>query len=132
MDDEVEFPPTPKRTDVGYKRPPIEHQFKPGQAPPPRKRRTAKPESATQCLARILREERRLKIGGKAFWHTNASLLVEVAFRLAEEGNASVSRALADYMMAGDKPEQSSDQGRIEYDPDGKSGVVHYKVRRKL
>ena len=132
MDNKNEGGPTPKRTDVGYKRPPVEHQFKPGQTPPRRKKRANKPESATQCLARILGEERRLKRGGKAVWRTNASLLVEIAFQLAEGGNAAVSRALTDYMMADDEPEQFSDQPRIEYDPEGVSGVFDYTVRRRV
>ena len=132
MDDEDVGRPTTKRTDVGYKRPPIEHQFKAGQKPPPRKKRADKPESMTQSLTRILREERRLKRGKKVVWLTNATLLVEVAFQLAEGSNSAVARALTGYLMAGDKPEVYGEQGRIEYDPDGKSGAFHYIVRRKV
>ncbi len=132
MDNENEGGPTPKRTDVGYKRPPIEHQFKPGHTRGRRKKRADKQESATQCLARILGEERRLKRGGKTVWCTNANLVVEIAFQLAEGGNAAVSRALADYMMAGDEPDQASDRSRTEYDPDGVSGVFNYTLRRRI
>lgn len=132
MSDEDVVRRAKKRTDVGYKRPPVEHQFRAGQKPPPRKKRAEKPESMTRCLTRILREERRLKKGVKAVWLTNATLLVEVAFQLAEGGNSAVARALTGYLMAGDAPEAFSDQAQVEFDPDGEPGVFHYVVRRKV
>jgi hypothetical protein len=93
-----------KRSDVGYKRPPVEHQFKPGQKPPPRKPRSTKPRSRAQLLATILREEVRVEIGGKVRWCTRAELLVLIAFQLAERGNASVARALTDFLLAQEDP----------------------------
>jgi hypothetical protein len=95
---------TNKRLDVGYKRPPVEHQFKPGQKPPPRKAKSAKLKSKAQLLAKILREEVRVEIGGKVRWCTKAELLVLIAFRLAEGGNASVARALTDFLLAQEDP----------------------------
>ena len=124
--------PTAKRTDVGYGRPPIEHQFKAGQKPPPRKKCARKPPSVRQSLTRILGEERRLMIGKKAGWYTNAFLLIEVAFQLAEKGNSTVSRALADYLMACDAPEAFSDEPKIEYDRDGPGGVFNYTRRVRI
>ena len=44
-----------KRTDVGYKRPPVEHRFKKGQKPPPRK---AKATSAKLSPIEILQHAR--------------------------------------------------------------------------
>lgn len=132
MDKEDDGGPAGKRLDVGYKRPPVEHRFKAGQTPPPRKKRIVEPESTTRCLLRILREERRLIRGKNVVWLTNATLLVEIAFQLAEKGNATVSRALTSYLMANDEPEQFDDQIRIEMDPDGPSGTFSYIVRRKV
>lgn len=129
MDDKDQAPPAAKRTNVGYKRPPVEHQFKLGQKPPPRKRRVEKPQSPRNLLATILAEERRLKRGTKVGWYSNAHLLIEVAFQLAEEGNSTVARALAEYLMAGDQPEVRDDQPLVEVDPDGPDGVFNYKRR---
>ncbi len=132
MENETDPHPRAKRKDVGYKRPPVEHQFKPGQRPAPRKKHSQKPASATQLLTMILSEERRLKRGSKARWYTNAFLLIEVAFQLAEKGNSTVARLLAEYMMAGDKPEVQNDQPLLVSDPDGESGVRTYVVRRRV
>ena len=65
------------------------------------------PQSITQTLTKILAEERRLERGNKARWYSNAELVIEVAFQLAENGNSSVMRALTDYLLASDKPEAS-------------------------
>lgn len=120
---------TPKRSDVGYKRPPAEHQFKIGQKPPPRKARAQKPLKVSQSLARILAEERRIKRGGKAHWYPNGYLLIEVAFQLAEEGNSTVARALAEYLVASEQPDAPNNQPLFELDPDGPPGTRVY-VRR--
>lgn len=129
MEDKDQAPHPAKRTDVGYKRPPVEHQFKVGQKPPLRKQRAVKPLSTTKLLAKILGEERRVKRGAEVRWHSNAYLLIEVAFQLAEEENSTVARALAEYLMAGDQPEVPNDQPVVEADPDGPTGVFHY-IRR--
>ena len=132
MDDDYRGPPAAKRTDVGYKRPPVEHQFKPGQKPPRRKPRAEKPKSFTQLLAKILAEQRRLKRGNKASWYSNGYLLLEVAFQLAEEGNSTVARALTEYLIAGDPPAISDDQPLLELDPSGPGGVFTYVRRYKI
>ncbi len=132
MDNENDGHPTAKRTDVGYKRPPVEHQFKAGQKPPPRKKRALVKVSTSQSLARILAEERRITIGKKASWLPTGHLLIEVAFQLAEKGNSAVARALADYLLAGDGPEPSSNETIVEYDRDGPGGVFHYTQRVKV
>lgn len=124
--------PTPKRTDVGYKRPPKEHQFKKGQKPPPRKKRAQEPESFSRCLSKILGEEKRLKRGNGARWYTNGFLVLEVAFQLAENGNSTVSRALADYLMAQDRSDSVDDQLRIEHHRDGPTGIFNYTVRHRI
>lgn len=130
--DENDQAPTTKRTDVGYKRPPREHQFKAGQKPPPRKRRANKPQSNAQVLAMILGEERRLTQGKKARWFTNGELVMEVAFQLAENDNSTVARALADYLLASDKPEVVDDMPLLEYEPEGPTDIFHYIRRVKI
>jgi hypothetical protein len=93
-----------KRTDVGYKRPPPEHQFKPGQKPPPRKpKSTAKRESARDLLNRLLNEPRRVLMDGKAVWRTTADLLVHKAYEAAEQGSPTIGRLLSDLHFA-DEP----------------------------
>jgi hypothetical protein len=132
MDDTDHTRTTAKRTDVGYKRPPVEHQFRPGQKPPPRKKQENKSLRFEQLLTKILAEKRRLVRGNKAHWYSNAELLVEVAFQLAEKGNSTIMRALTDYLMASDKPEASSDEPLIEYDPGGPGGVFNYTRRVRV
>jgi hypothetical protein len=132
MDGEPQDPEATKRTDVGYKRPPVEHQFKLGQKPPPRKPRPDRPLHGAQLLRKILAEERRLKRGAKVFWRTNASLVVEVAFRLAEEGNSAVRRALADYLLVEDELQKCDDQPLVEVDVNGPSGVYFYTRRVRI
>ncbi len=132
MDNENDEHPTDKRTDVGYKRPPVEHQFKAGQKPPPRNKRALVRVSASQSLARILAEERRIMIGKKVRWLPNGHLVIELAFQLAEKGNSAVQRALVGYLLAADGPETSSNETIEEYDPDGECGVFHYTQRVKI
>jgi hypothetical protein len=84
-----------KRNDVGYKRPPAEHQFKKGGKPPPRKAKAVLPEfSPTQILWDVLREQRRVLIDGKPVWLSNAELIWRKAMQLAEAGNATMQRAV--------------------------------------
>lgn len=123
---------TPKRTDVGYKRPPVDHQFTTDQQPPPRKKRVRVKVSASQSLARILAEERRITIGKKVRWLPTGHLVIEVAFQLAERGNWAVARALTGYLLAADGPETASNETIEEYDPDGECGVFHYTRRVKV
>lgn len=132
MDDDFQGPPATKRTDVGYKRPPVEHQFKPGQKPPRRKPRAEKPQSSMQLLAKILAEERRLERGNKASWYCNGYLVLEVAFQLAEQENSTVARALTEYLIASDPPAVSDDRSLLELDPGGPGGVFTYVRRYKI
>lgn len=92
--------PKPKRTDVGYKRPPPEHQFKKGQKPKPRKKAAQEPPTSGSLLWRILREERRVVIDGKAQYRSNAELLLRKAFELADKGNPAMSQLLAEMLLA--------------------------------
>lgn len=86
----------------------------------------------TDCLAGILAEERRVKVGRKVQWLTNGHLLLEVAFKLAEEGNATVWRALAGYLIAGAPPEVAWDEARLMCDPEGETGIFNYTILRKV
>ena len=113
-----------KRTDVGYKRPPVEHQFKPGQKPPPRKKRADKPQSRTALLVSILGEVQRVEIGGKVRWCTKAQLLLMVAFQLAEKGSPTLSRALLDYLMVDEPPVEENEAWFHSSPPDGPTRLV--------
>ena len=75
----------------------------------------------------ILKEEVRLMRDGAPYWFTNAALVIEKAFQLAEKGNPTLSRAMLDYLMAGEKPSNPSDEPVIIWDPDGEfQGNYHY------
>jgi hypothetical protein len=104
-------PPSGKRTDVGYKRPPAEHQFKKGHKPPPRKKNgTAKPEGAGDLLRKLLQEERRVVIGNKASYMPVSEILIRKAFELSEKGNATMRRRLIELQMRNERP---GDEGPI-------------------
>lgn len=118
-----------KRKDVGYKRPPREHQFKPGGKPPPRKKKV-RPPNVTETLLMILREEHRLMPGGKPRWITTGAMLVEKAYQLAEQGNPTLSRALVEYLIASEEPPNATDNQVYLSDPDSKDPGVHHYIRR--
>lgn len=108
------------RNDVGYKRPPKEHQFKPGQKPPPRKKRKqpVEGEMPSDILWKLLHEQRRIASGGKVTWISGAELIFRRAFTLAEEGNATMGRLVVELVLAGEKaPEEAPE--RFVFDPDG-------------
>lgn len=102
-----------KRTDVGYKRPPAEHQFKPGNKPAPRKKRVVGSQTPIELLIKILKEEQRVVIGGKVRWYTKARLLIMVAYKLAEKGNPTLSRALVNLVLK-DTDSAEVNQPRIQ------------------
>lgn len=90
-----------KRTDVGYKRPPKEHQFRKGQKPPPRKPKVERgKESARRLLERLLREPRRVKLDGKIVWRSTGELIVRQALKVADGGSATIRRILIDLDFA--------------------------------
>jgi hypothetical protein len=107
-----------KRTDVGYKRPPAEHQFKKGQKPPPRKPKAVRAELyPTEILWMVLREQRRVLIDGKVAWMPNVDLIWRKAMELAEAGNATMQRTVTSLLFSLDegKPKLNG-RTRIEID----------------
>ncbi len=106
-----------KRADVGYKRPPAEHQFKKGQKPPSRKLKgKAVGFSPTEILWDVLREQRRVTIDGKVRWISNADLIWRKAMQLAEIGNATMQRAVNSVLFSLDDGNlKLNGRTRIEY-----------------
>jgi hypothetical protein len=100
MDEEVAGKPA-KRQDVGYKRPPREHQFRKGQRPPPRKKK-AVPDDVpiSEILRKVLHEPRRATINGKAVWESSAELVIRKAYQEAEKGKAMLRRELARLLLS--------------------------------
>ena len=88
--------PPAKRTDVGYKRPPPEHQFKKGQKPPPRRPKAPPPSTSPRAtLHRILNQVRWADINGRRVRMTTGELILRVADQTAERtGNAALRRLL--------------------------------------
>jgi len=102
--------PPIKRTDVGYKRPPREHQFKKGNKPKPRK---AKPKpdifNPVELLRDLLAEERHYHTGKKVSRATTAELIARVAMELAEAGNATMAGLAFELNLLGLKSAVNAD-----------------------
>jgi hypothetical protein len=111
----TENPTTPKSTrlDVGYKRPPAEHQFKAGQKPPPRKPKPPPPANGREMLWGLLQEQRRVTTNGKTQWMTVAQIIMMQAHSLAENGNAACQRLLASLMLSTSEPYDGSDEIQV-------------------
>lgn len=93
-----------KRTDVGYKRPPAEHQFTKENQPPPRKKKVADfDHSALDLLNKILAEPQRVIVNGAVVWMSNAEAIVRKAVQLVEAGNRTLKRPIDDLLMAVNK-----------------------------
>jgi hypothetical protein len=90
---------TSKRTDVGYKRPPVETRFKKGQKPPARKKKAAPEFSAHDLLWKVLHDTRRVNHNGEIRWLTNAELIVRAAMLEAEKGSSTLHRLLARFWL---------------------------------
>jgi hypothetical protein len=101
---------TSKRTDVGYGRPPRERQFKKGEKPPPRKKKDVPHEvPMSEAFRKVLEEERRVIIGGKAQWLTAADLIMKRAWQEAEKGSPTLRREVIRLMLSceGVAPDQA-------------------------
>ena len=103
---EQQPPSSGKRADVGYKRPPREHQFKKGHKPAPRKQKekNAAALKPSELLWRILQEERRVTIGNQVRWMSTLQLLIRRAFEISDKGNPSIRRIALDLLMRTDTP----------------------------
>jgi hypothetical protein len=87
----------------GYKHPPKEHRFKPGQKPPPRKKKRASSKTdARQLFWRVLQEPRRAIVDGKRGWFSTSDLIVRKAFAVAEQGNSTLNRLLNQLLLRGE------------------------------
>lgn len=94
--------PETKRTDVGYKRPPVETQFKKGQKPPPRKTKTSPAMAAKEILWKVLQERRRVTIDRQTCWLSNAELVVRRALLEADKGSTVLRRLLNQLILDAD------------------------------
>ena len=94
-----------KRTDVGYKRPPREHQFKKGEKPPPRKKKDPLREVPTsETFRKILDEPRRVDLDDKVRWLTVADLVIRRAWHEAEKGSVTLRRAILRLVLSSEGP----------------------------
>lgn len=95
-----------KRDDVGYKRPPREHQFKKGQKPPPRKKKDPfRAQSMSGAFRKVLTEDRRVVMGDKVRWVTSAELVMMRAWQEAEKGSATLRRELIRLLLSTEAPD---------------------------
>ncbi len=116
MSDLDELTDPPKRTDVGYGRPPVEWQFKKGQKPPPRRKRSVEELSFADLFWQILQERRKTMLKGRPAWSTNAELIVRRAYMEAEKGSAVLNRLLHQLLLD-TEPERENDMPEIILDP---------------
>lgn len=95
--------------EIGYGRPPKATQFKLGGKRPARKATKPSAKSQNDLFWAILQEPCRVKRNGKAIWMSKAALIVERAFALAEQGNATLRRLMIDLLLvpgpSGDPPD---------------------------
>ncbi len=105
MDDTSKPADSPaKRSDVGYKRPPWEHQFTKENQPPPRKKDTLREVPMSETLRKVLDEPRRAVVGGKARWVTSADLVLMRAWQEAEKGSALLRREMMRLSLSAEIP----------------------------
>ncbi len=104
--------------EVGYKKPPVDHQFKTGEKRKPRTRSGTGSTSRTELYWRILQERHRLPRGSKVVWMTKAELIVEKAFQLAEGGNPTLNRRLIDLLLVVEPNSDDQLGYKIEIDRD--------------
>jgi len=111
---EQDLPNPEKRTDVGYKRPPPEHQFQKGQKPPPRKRKEKRAVALkpSELLWQVLQEERRVVIGEQVRWMTTLEVLIRKAFEVSEKGNPTIRRLAMDLLLRADGMGEEDDEIR--------------------
>ena len=94
-----------KRSDVGYKRPPWEHQFTKENQPPPRKKKdTLREVPMSETLRKVLDEERRVVVAGKVRWVTCADLVMMRAWQEAEKGSATLRREMLRLSLSAEVP----------------------------
>lgn len=113
--------------EVGYKKPPVEHQFKKGEKRKPRKKPDAGAVSLTEIYWRILQERHRVPRGSKFVWMTKAELILEQAFQLAERGNPTLNRRLMDLLLVVDPKSEEQLGYRIESDRDAPTALFWRK-----
>ena len=106
MDAASSAPDSPaKRTDVGYGRPPREHQFKKDEKPPPRKKKDPLREVPTsETFRKILDEPRRVVEDDKVRWLTVADLVMKRAWHEAEKGSATLRRLILRLVLSSEGP----------------------------
>jgi len=95
----------PTRSDVGYKRPPREHQFKKGQPRPPRRKKVVPTEEPlSETLYKVLGEMRRVEIAGKVLWISGADFVVKRAWQEAAKGSATLRREIMRLLLSCEAP----------------------------
>jgi len=93
-----------KDQDIGYKKPPKAHQFKPGQSGNPRGR-PKKPNTLTEALKCELEEEIPVTEHGKIRRITRIQALVKTLMHKALQGDAAMMRMLLNLLKEMKSPD---------------------------
>ena len=117
-----------KRSDVGYKRPPREHQFKEGETPPPRKKKDTRREvPVSETFRKVLEEQRRVVVGRKVRWVTGAELVMMRAWQEAEKGSATLRREMLRLSLSSEEP--APEQALLVVtDPSAPASATEFKL----
>lgn len=123
--------PTGKRTDVGYKNPPVETRFKEGQKPPPRKRKKEPADlSPRELLWKILREEKRVLVDGTPKWMRVSEIIITNAYSLAASGSPMIGRMMSEFLMEADAHRREEDvMPKVVFAPEEPIGILHITRR---
>ena len=121
---------TGKRSDVGFGRPPREHQFKKGEKPPPRKKKTPSVDvPMSDIMRKVLEEPRRVTLGGKVRWLTVADLIMKRAWQEAEKGSATLRRLLLRLTLSAESP--APDQAPLVIvDPSASANATEFRLKQ--
>lgn len=119
-----------KPSDVGYKKPPIEHRYKVGHKHPPRKKKKKSGEvPMSETLRKVLNEERRVDLGGKVRWVTCAELIIMRAWQEAEKGSAALRREMLRLSLSFEGPAHEQ-APLVITDPSAPASTTEFRLMR--
>ena len=100
---------SPGDYDVGYGKPPVEHQFKPGQ-PPNRKGRPRRSRMSSRRLLEILMEPVKVRIGGRDCTLSFSEAYIQMTKQKALAGDVRAGRAVERWLILLDllKPQEDA------------------------
>ena len=100
--------------EVGYRRPPKEHRFRPGEIHNPRGRPSRPKPTLAEILTRVLAEIETIEINGERRRRTNAEIIAMALLQKAIAGDVTARRLMARLHMDFDR-ELVQEQNEIQW-----------------